>query len=128
LSASGTSFAWCIIISAAWCVVISFFGGKQNSLGLPSVANFALNVRSPSITPVSRGEREGLFRAALTVARQQKAKSWELHAAMSMARLWRDQGSRGKLAILSPRSTGVHRRFDTLDLKEAKALLDALAS
>jgi len=80
------------------------------------------------VTGAGRGEREGLFRAALTVARQQKAKSWELRAAMSMARLWRDQGSRSKLAILSPRSTGVHRRFDTLDLKEAKALLDALAS
>jgi hypothetical protein len=73
-------------------------------------------------------EGEAYFEWALPVTRQQQAKSRELRAAMSLAWLWRDQGSRSKLAILSPRSTGVHRQFDTLDLKEAKALLDALAS
>jgi predicted ATPase len=38
------------------------------------------------------GKAEGYFERALTVARQQQAKSWELRAAMSLARLWRDQG------------------------------------
>ena len=41
---------------------------------------------------------EGYFERALAVARQQQAKSWELRAAMSLARLWRDQGNSSKLA------------------------------
>ena len=44
------------------------------------------------------------FDRGLTVARQQKAKSWELRAAMSLARLWRDQGGGMRLAIFSLRS------------------------
>ena len=71
---------------------------------------------------------QGYFERALTVARQQQAKSWELRAAMSLARLWRDQGSRGKLANCLLRFTGGSlRASDTLDLKEAKALLEELA-
>ena len=45
-----------------------------------------------------RRKAEAHFAHALTVARQQQAKSWELRASMSMAQLWRDQGSRSKLA------------------------------
>src|SRR5262245_23272928 len=69
------------------------------------------------------------FERALAVARAQQAKSWELRAAMSMARLWRDQGKREEgrnlLAQIHGWFTG---GFDTLDLKQAKALLDALAA
>jgi predicted ATPase len=62
------------------------------------------------------------------VARKQQAKSWELRAAMSMARLWRDQGRRDEARDLLGRIYGWFTEgFDTLDLKEAKALLDALA-
>jgi predicted ATPase len=61
------------------------------------------------------------------VARQRQAKSWELRAAMSMARLRRDQGKRRQahdlLASVYGRFT---EAFDTLDLKEAKALLEQL--
>jgi class 3 adenylate cyclase/predicted ATPase len=67
------------------------------------------------------------FDRALAVARQQQAKSWELRAAMSMARLWRDQGKRDEARdLLAPVYGWFTEGFDTLDLKEAKALLDEL--
>jgi predicted ATPase len=69
------------------------------------------------------------FKRALAVARQQQAKSWELRAAMSMARLWRDQGKRDEAReLLAPVYGWFTEGFDTLDLKEAKALLDELAA
>ena len=72
---------------------------------------------------------EAYFERALTVARQQQAKSWELRAAMSMARLWRDQGKRDEAReLLAPVYGWFTEGFDTLDLKEAKTLLDQLAS
>ena len=72
---------------------------------------------------------EKYFDRALAVARQQQAKSWELRAAMSMARLWRDQGKRAEAReLLAPVYGWFTEGFDTRDLKEAKALLDELAS
>jgi predicted ATPase len=72
---------------------------------------------------------EAYFERALAVARAQQAKSWELRAAMSMARLWRDQGKpRQARELLAPVYGWFTEGFDTLDLKEAKALLDALAA
>jgi class 3 adenylate cyclase/predicted ATPase len=69
------------------------------------------------------------FERALAVARQQQAKSWELRAAMSMARLWRDHGKRREAhELLAPVYGWFTEGFETLDLKEAKALLDELAS
>ena len=71
---------------------------------------------------------EAYFEHALAVARQQRAKSWELRAAMSMARLWRDQGKRDEAReLLVPVYGWFTEGFDTHDLKEAKALLDELA-
>jgi predicted ATPase len=65
------------------------------------------------------------FNRALTVARQQQAKSWELRAAMSLARLWRDQGKvREASELLAPVYEWFTEGFDTRDLKEAKALLN----
>jgi len=67
------------------------------------------------------------FERALSVARQQQAKSWELRAAMSMARLWRDQGKRDEAReLLAPVYGWFTEGFDTLDLTEAKALLEEL--
>jgi predicted ATPase len=72
---------------------------------------------------------EDYFKRSLTVARQQQAKSWELRAAMSMARLWRDQGKRDEVReLLAPVYGWFTEGFDTLDLKEAKALLNELSS
>jgi predicted ATPase len=69
------------------------------------------------------------FERALVVARQQQAKSWELRAAMSMARLWRDQGKRDEAReLLAPVYGWFTEGFDTRDLKEAKGLLDELGA
>jgi predicted ATPase len=69
------------------------------------------------------------FERALSVARQQQAKSFELRAAMSMARLWRDQGKvREARELLAPVYEWFTEGFDTRDLKEAKGLLAELTA
>jgi predicted ATPase len=71
---------------------------------------------------------EAYFERALAIARQQQAKSWELRAAMSLARLWRDQGKvQQACEQLAPVYGWFSEGFDTRDLKEAKALLEELA-
>jgi len=71
---------------------------------------------------------QAYFERALAVARQQQATSWELRAAMSLARLWRDQAKPQQAReLLAPVYGRFTEGFDTRDLKEAKALLDALA-
>ena len=75
--------------------------------------------------PPHGAKAELYFERALAVARQQQAKSWELRAATSLAQLWRDQGKRDKARdLLAPVYGCFTEGFDTLDLKEAKALLD----
>jgi hypothetical protein len=70
---------------------------------------------------------EVCFGQALAVARQQEANSWELRAAASMARLWRDQGKPQQAReLLAPVYDWFTEGFNTLDLQEAKALLDEL--
>jgi len=72
---------------------------------------------------------EAYFERALTIARTQQAKSWELRAAMSMARLWRDQGKPQQARdLLAPVYGWFTEGFDTLDLRQAKVLLEELAS
>jgi predicted ATPase len=72
---------------------------------------------------------EGYFEHALTVAHQQQAKSWELRADMSLARLWRDQGKvQQARELLAPVYGWFTEGLDTRDLKEAKALLEELAA
>ena len=73
--------------------------------------------------------RETCFQTAIAIARDQQAKSLELRAAMSMARLWRDQGKRQEARdLLAPVYGWFTEGFDTRDLKEAKSLIDALSS
>jgi len=72
---------------------------------------------------------EELYRKALSIAREQGAKLWELRAAASLARLRRDQGRRAEARdLLAPVYGWFTEGFDTQDLKEAKALLDELSS
>ena len=72
---------------------------------------------------------EDYFQCSLQIARQQQAKSWELRAATSLARLWRDQGKvQQARELLAPVYGWFTEGFDTRDLKEAKALLDELTS
>jgi predicted ATPase len=69
------------------------------------------------------------FERARTVAREQQAKSWELRASMSLARLWRDQGKvRQARELLAPVYGWFTEGFDTRDLKDAKTLSEELAS
>jgi predicted ATPase len=75
-----------------------------------------------------QAEAEAWLQRALDVARRQEAKSLELRAAMSLSRLWQQQGKQQEAYDLLARI--FHRfteGFDTADLQEAKALLDALA-
>ena len=68
---------------------------------------------------------EAYFERALAIARQQQAKSWELRAAMSLARLWRDQGKvQQARQLLAPVYGWFTEGFNTRDLKDAKALLE----
>jgi predicted ATPase len=68
---------------------------------------------------------EASFNEALAVARRQKAKLWELRAATSLARLWRDQGKRTEARdILAPIYGWFTEGFDTPVLQDTKALLD----
>jgi predicted ATPase len=73
-------------------------------------------------------EAETCFQRALDVARRQEAKSLELRAAMSLSRLWQQQGRRDDArALLAPIYSWFTESFDTADLQEAKALLEELA-
>jgi predicted ATPase len=69
-------------------------------------------------------QAEACFQQALTIARRQQAKSWELRAAMSLSRLWQQQGKRDEACeLLAPIYGWFSEGFDTADLQEAKALL-----
>ena len=71
---------------------------------------------------------EACFQQALAIARRQQAKSWELRAATSLARLWQQQGKRTEAReLLAPIYGWFTEGFDTADLQDAKALLEALA-
>jgi predicted ATPase len=73
-------------------------------------------------------EVESLFRQALALAHHQQAKSLELRAAISLSRLWQQQGKRAEAyALLAPIYGWFTEGFDTADLQDAKALLEALA-
>jgi len=75
-----------------------------------------------------QAEAETCFQRALDVARRQEAKSLELRAAMSLARLWQQQGKRAEAYdLLAPIYGWFIEGFDTADLQEARALLEALA-
>jgi predicted ATPase len=71
---------------------------------------------------------EECFQQALAVTRHQQAKSLELRAAMSLARLWQQQGKQAEAhALLAPIYGWFTEGFDTADLQEARVLLEALA-
>ena len=97
----------------------SWFEAEVNRIA----GEIALLSPEPDVT-----KAEASFERALTVARQQQAKSWELRTAMSLARLWRDQGKEQQARELLALVYGWFTEgFDTRDLKEAKALLEELA-
>ena len=72
-------------------------------------------------------EAEACVQQALAMARQQPAQSWELRAAMSLGRLWQQQGKQAEArALLAPVYGWFTEGFDTADLQEAKTLLEEL--
>jgi predicted ATPase len=74
-------------------------------------------------------QAEASFQHAVAVSRRQQAKSWELRAAMSLARLWQQQGKRAEAyELLAPIYGWFSEGFDTADLQEAKALLGELGA
>ena len=74
------------------------------------------------------GEAEACFLQALEIAQRQQAKSWELRASTSLARLWQQQGKRTEAhKLLSDVYNWFTEGFETKDLQEAKALLDEVA-
>ena len=76
----------------------------------------------------NRAEAEASYNQAIAVARRQQAKSLELRAATSLARLWQGQRKHAEARdLLAPVYDWFTEGFDTPDLKDAKALLDALA-
>jgi predicted ATPase len=99
----------------------------QAGEGRPSPAELAAS-RPPDPDPTRRLEAEACFRRALTIARGQQAKSLELRASMSLTRLSQKQG---RPAEARPMLAACHdwftEGFDTLDLQEAKALLEQVS-
>ena len=79
-------------------------------------------------TPDDPGNAEGCFKQAIEIARGQGAKSLELRAAVSLARLWQDQENRGEACdLLAPVLEWFTEGFDTADLNDAKSLIESLS-
>ncbi|MDH3602742.1 MAG: hypothetical protein OEU26_24280, partial [Candidatus Tectomicrobia bacterium] len=79
-------------------------------------------------SPDNTVEAENCFRQAITIAQNQSAKSWELRAVTSLARLWQSQGKREEAYdLLTPVYGWFTEGFDTADLIDAKTLLDELS-
>jgi predicted ATPase len=79
-------------------------------------------------TVADASQAETCFQQALAVARRQQAKSWELRATVSLSRLWQKQGKRAEAReLLAPIYGWFTEGFDTADLQEARALLEALS-
>ena len=78
-------------------------------------------------SPPDAAQAEVCFQQALAIARRQEAKSLELRATMSLGRLWQQQGKRAEAYdLLAPIYGWFTEGFDTADLQEAKALMEAL--
>jgi predicted ATPase len=78
-------------------------------------------------TTPDAAQAEACFQQALAIARRQQAKSWELRAAMSLARLWQQQGKRAEAhELLAPVYGWFTEGFDTADLHDAKAFREEL--
>jgi len=110
-------------------------GAVENGLAVAALTgqpSFGAELRrlQGEIVLATRGspaEAEAFFHQALDIARAQESKSHELRNAMSLARLWRDQGKRAEARdLLAPLYAWFTEGFDTRDLIDAKALLEEL--
>jgi DNA-binding winged helix-turn-helix (wHTH) protein/tetratricopeptide (TPR) repeat protein len=104
--------------------------GSKFQVSSTKTRNQKRETRNHSPTPGTQAEAEAeaCFLKAIEIARQQQAKSWELRAAVSLARLWQQQGKKEEARTMLAEIYGWFTEgFDTKDLQEAKALLEELA-
>jgi len=94
----------------------------------PKIKNAKLTItETPHQAANPQAEAEGYFLKAIEIAQQQQAKSLELRAVMSLSRLWQQQGKKSEAHSLLAEIYGWFTEgFDTTDLQEAQALLEAL--
>jgi predicted ATPase len=105
--------------------VVDKTGERSSAAELHRLKGVLLLAQSPDNT----AEVEASFHQALAIARRQQARSWELRAAMSLSRLWQQQGKRADARqLLAEIYSRFAEGFDTGNLQDAKALMDALAS
>jgi predicted ATPase len=140
--------AWAEVLRPSWLALLAeaYAAGEDPAGGLHGLAEALVLIETtgerwyeaeihrlrgelllqPAIAEPS--EAEARFQQALTIARRQQAKSWELRAAMSLSRLWQQQGKRAAAhELLAPIYGWFTEGFDTSDLQEAKALLEELS-
>jgi predicted ATPase len=97
----------------------------RRGIGSPSSPTPSLKPHDPR---TEEQEAEGYFLQAIEIAKKQQAKSWELRATTSLARLWQQQGKQAEAhQLLSDIYGWFTEGFDTKDLQEAKALLEELS-
>jgi predicted ATPase len=105
-------------------VIVDITGERLNEAELHRLQGELLLQQAVPDAP----QAEACFQQALAVARRQQARSYELRAAMSLARLWQQQGKRAAAyELLAPLYGWFTEGFDTADLQDARALLDMLA-
>jgi len=113
-----------LAVLAEALAVVDKTGVRVHEVGLYVTQGWLLLARSGD----NQVEAEACFRQAIEIARRQQAKSWELRAATSLARLWQQQGKQPKArTMLSDIYGWFTEGFDTKDLQEAKTLLEELA-
>jgi predicted ATPase len=114
-----------LAVLAEALALVDTTGVRVGEAGLYMLKGWLLLARSGENQP----EAEACFQKAIEIARKQQAKSLELRATMSLARLWQQQDRRDEARqMLAEIYNWFTEWFDTKDLQEAKALLDSLAS
>jgi predicted ATPase len=108
------------------CEAMSAKATTKESWQESDILRMAGDLELMSKEPVN-GKAQAYYERALLLAREQKARSWELRAATGLARLWRDQGKRREASdVLAPVYGWFTQGLDTPDLIEAKRLIDEL--
>ncbi|MGC1884888.1 MAG: hypothetical protein WA709_02090 [Stellaceae bacterium] len=111
---------------AALASVASGLKAVEKAGGAPLAAEL-WRLKGKALLAETASEAETAMQQGIAVARRQNAKSWELRGAMSLARLWAEQGRRSEARdLLAPIYAWFTEGFDTADLKDAKTLLDKL--
>jgi predicted ATPase len=111
-----------------WCEAELYRLKGELTLAQSSVQGLASSVTNhQSLTLNPQTEAEACFHKAIEIAHKQQAKSWELRATVSLARLWQQQGKKEEARQMLAEVYGWFTEgFDTKDLQEARALLNAL--